>query len=83
MNFSSNSWTLSHSTCILLTSRTKRIYLEVNNHERIKIRKLYLGNITDTDAELETNFTSQTPFYNEFLASSFISYFTVQEKEWL
>ena len=39
--------------------------------------------MTDTEAELETNFTSQTPFYNELLASSFISYSNVQDKECL
>ena len=39
--------------------------------------------MSDTEAELETYFTSQTPFYNELLTSSFISYSTVQEKEWL
>ena len=48
--------------CCIITSRTKRILSEVNNHERIKIRKLYLGKMKDTEDELETNITSETPF---------------------
>ena len=51
-----------------------------NNLERSRIKKLYLGKMTGAEAELKTKFTSQTSFYNKLLASSFISYSTVQEK---
>ena len=52
-----------------------------NNLERSRIKKLYLGKMTGAEAELKTKFTSQTSYYNKLLASSFISYSTVQEKE--
>ena len=65
MNFLSNSWTLRQSTyrrlnnfCAFdnLTSRTKGIYSEVNNHQVIKIKKLY-GKMADNEAEVQTNYT--------------------------
>ena len=63
----------------MFTNVTKRIYPEVNSTKRVRIRKLILGKTTDTEAKLETN----TPFVNKPLVSSFISYFSVQEKGWL
>ena len=39
--------------------------------------------MTDIEAELETNCTSQRFLHNELIASSFIFYSTLQEKEWL
>ena len=51
----------------------KSVYSKSNNHEKIRIKKLYLGKMKDSVAELETNFASQTPSDNELLASSFIS----------
>ena len=57
--------------------KTKIIYPEVNSHKRIGIRKLYSWK---DEAELGTNFTSQTPLDNEPLCSLFISYSTVQEE---
>ena len=36
------------------------------------IRKLCLGKMADTEAKLETNFTSPAPIYNKLLANSFI-----------
>ena len=68
MNFLSNSWTLRHSTYRLLhnccafdnlTSRAKRIYSEVNNHQVIKIKKLY-GKIADNEAEVQTPYLFRT-----------------------
>ena len=48
--------------CHNTTNQTKRIYSEISNHEEARIRQLYLGKITDTEAELETNFTSKFTF---------------------
>ena len=39
--------------------------------------------MTDTEVELATDFTLQTPFYNKLLINLLISYSTVQEKGWL
>ena len=36
----------------------KEIYVEVSNHKIIRLRKGYLGKMTGTEAEQETNFTS-------------------------
>ena len=36
--------------------------------------------MTDTEVELATDFTLQTPFYNKLLINLLISYSTVQEK---
>ena len=66
-NFLSNSWSLrcitEHTYIIVnisvnIARRTKRIYPEVNSCETIKIRKLYLEKMTNTESEFKTNFNS-------------------------
>ena len=89
-HFLSNFWSLCQgfiidwlTDCTFVPIWTKRIYLEVNNHERIRIRSLYIGKIIVTEHKLEINYASQTLLCNEPIESPFISFSTAQEKEWV